>query len=255
MIYPRNAKIGRAHGTAKIHKEFDQIPPLRPIVDTIGSTHYGIGKFLSEVLNPLTRNNYNLKDSFSAADKINAIPKHLLSEGYQFVSFDVKSLFTNVPLKRTVNIILDRIYNKKVINTSLRKSTLKKLILDTCSKVAFSSNGKIYEQTSGVSMGASLGPVLANIIMTELESQVIEKMMADGLIKFYSRHVDDTLLLIKPENIDQILAACNQFDKSLEFIVDKFENCNPHFLDLEIHNNGLSYIPQRYPYRAVHTFP
>ena len=38
-MFPENAKIGRAHGTAKVHKEFTRIPPLRPIVDTIGSTH------------------------------------------------------------------------------------------------------------------------------------------------------------------------------------------------------------------------
>ena len=50
-MFPDNAKIGRAHGTAKVHKEFDRIPPLRPIVDTIGSTHYGVGKFITRLLN------------------------------------------------------------------------------------------------------------------------------------------------------------------------------------------------------------
>ena len=54
MMYPKNAKVGRAHGSAKIHKEFERIPPLRPIIDTIGSTHCGVGKFVSQLLNPLT---------------------------------------------------------------------------------------------------------------------------------------------------------------------------------------------------------
>ena len=82
LLYPKNAKIGRAHGSAKIHKDFERIPPLRPIIDTIGSTHYGVGKFISNMLNPLTLNNYNLKDSFEAADRIESIPKHLYDEGY-----------------------------------------------------------------------------------------------------------------------------------------------------------------------------
>ena len=99
-MYPKNAKIGRAHGSAKVHKEFERIPPLRPIVDTIGSIHYGVGKFISNLLLPLTQNQYHLKDSFSAADKINNIPNHLFDDGYQFVSFDVKSLFTNVPFEQ-----------------------------------------------------------------------------------------------------------------------------------------------------------
>ena len=33
---------------------------------------------------------------------INNIPRHLFQEGHQFISFDVESLFTNVPLKHTV---------------------------------------------------------------------------------------------------------------------------------------------------------
>ena len=146
MMYPKNAKIGRAHGSAKVHKEFVRIPPLRPIVDTIGSTHYGVGKFITSLLNPLTLNGYNLKDSFDAAEKIKTIPDHLYDEGFKLVSFDVKSLFTNVPLKRTIDVILDRVYNKNVISTTLKKRTLKKLILDTCSKTAFMFGGTIYEQ-------------------------------------------------------------------------------------------------------------
>ena len=240
VMYPKNAKIGRAHGSAKVHKEFERIPPLRPIVDTIGSTHYGVGKFITKLLNPLIQNEYHLKDSFDAAERIKNIPDHLYEEGYQLVSFDVKSLFTNVPLGKTIQVILDRVYKEKLITTTLKKRTLKKLILDTCSKTAFLSGGTIYEQIDGVSMGASLGPVLANIIMTELEKTVVDKLIRSGRIKFYARYVDDTLLLVKPEDVDGILREFNSYHKNLEFTVDKFEDCVPHFLDLEIHPDGLS---------------
>ena len=93
------------------------------------------------------------------------------------MSFDVKSLFTNVPLDKTLKIILDRIYKDKIIATSLKQRTLKKLIKDTCSKTAFMFDGVIYEQIDGVSMGAALGPVLANIIMTEMERIVVDKLI------------------------------------------------------------------------------
>ena len=173
-------------------------------------------------------------------EKIRAIPRNLYNEGYVLVSFDVKSLFTNVPLRKTVDVILDRVYREKVITTNLKKRSLKKLILDTCSKTAFSCNNVLYEQIDGVSMGACLGPVLANIIMTELEKSVVDRMMDSGLIKFYARYVDDTLLLVKPGDIDGILNEFNRFHRNLEFTVDKFEDCVPHFLDLEIHPDGLS---------------
>ena len=83
-------------------------------------------------------------------------------------------------------------------------------------------------------MGASLGPVLANIIMIECEKAIGDNLVKEGQIKFYVRYVDDTLLLAKSQDIDKVLKAFNGFDKNLKFTVDKFENETPHFLDLEI---------------------
>ena len=53
---------------------------------------------------------------------------------------------------------------------------MKKLLLDTCLKTAFKFNGVIYEQKDGVCMGSSLGPLLANVIMTDLEEKVIKPL-------------------------------------------------------------------------------
>ena len=88
-------------------------------------------------------------------------------------------------------------------------------------------------------MGASLGPVLANIIMTECEKLVLPKLLKKGKIKFYVRYVDDTLLLVEKSKVKEIQNAFNSFDKNLKFTVDDFQNSNPHFLDLEICPNGL----------------
>ena len=101
-------------------------------------------------------------------------------------------------------------------------------------------DGVIYEQIDGVSMGAALGPVLANIIMTEMEKIVVDKLIENGKIKFYIRYVDDTLLLVKPEDINEILQQFNNYHRNLEFTVDRFEDCVPHFLDLELHPDGIS---------------
>jgi hypothetical protein len=138
-LRPMTAHFGRAHGLPKTHKKFDTLPKFRPIVDTTNTPHYNVGKFLSSLLNPLTLNDHSLSDSFDAVININNIPKHLFQEGYQFISFDVESLFTNIPLSRTDKIILDRIYKDELIATTLKKRTLKKLILDCCNKTAFSS--------------------------------------------------------------------------------------------------------------------
>ena len=183
---------------------------------------------------------YTFKDSFDAANKINQIlPDVHNSDECVFVSLDVVSLFTNVPLKKTVDIILKRIYTGKEITTTLTKRSLKKLISDTCQKTAFSFNGKMYEQTDGVSMGGSLGPVLANIIMTECEKVIVNQLIENSIVKFYIRYADDTLLVLKKKDIDIVLNKFNRFNKNLKFTVDTFENCVSHFMDIEICPSGL----------------
>ena len=76
---------------------------------------------------------------------------------------------------------------------------------DACSKTAFTFNDKIYKQINGVSMGSLLGPLLAKVFMTELEKAIIQKLIDKKFIKFYIRDVNDTLLLVKDEDIVSIL--------------------------------------------------
>ena len=134
-----------------------------------------------------------------------AISLELFNQRYKFISFDVTSLFTNVSLKRAVNIILKQLYADKVIPTTLQKLTMKKFILHACTKTAFSFNSKFYKQIDGVSMGSPLGPMLANIIMTALESTIVKGLVDKSIVKLSMRYVDDTLLLVKNEDINHIL--------------------------------------------------
>ena len=64
-------------------------------------------------------------------------------------------------------------------------------------------------------MGSSLGPVMANIIMTELEDKVIKPLINNGIIKFYSHYIDDTLLVVKPQDVSCVHKLLNSFDKKL----------------------------------------
>ena len=97
----------------------------------------------------------------------------------------------------------------------------------------------MYEQLDGVSMGGSLGPVLANIIMTQCEKVIVDKLIEDGIIKFYIRYVDDTILVIERTDISCVLNKFNSFHDNFKFTIDTFENCVPYFLDIEICPNGF----------------
>ena len=67
-------------------------------------------------------------------------------------------------------------------------------------------------------MGGSLGPVLANIIMTECEKVIVDMLMKEKVIMFYTRYVGNTLL---------------------KFTIYTFENSVSHLPDIEICPNGL----------------
>ena len=55
LMRPKYAQFGRIHGLPKIHKDYQDKPLFRPIVDTTSTPHYGIAKYLSSLFNPLTR--------------------------------------------------------------------------------------------------------------------------------------------------------------------------------------------------------
>ena len=71
----------------------------------------------------------------------------------------------------------DKVHNNKLINTNLKKATVKKLLLDSSTKTASSFDNVLYELYGGVSMGTSLEPVLANIILTEFENVIVKPLI------------------------------------------------------------------------------
>ena len=112
---PKLAQIGVARGLPKTYKKCEVLPPFRPIADTANTLYYDIAKFLANLLNGLTLNDFTVNDSFDDANKVQEIPKKLFDSGYKFVSFDIKSLFTNEPLAKTIDIILKLVYSEKLV--------------------------------------------------------------------------------------------------------------------------------------------
>ena len=92
------------------------------------------------------------------------------------VSFDVQSLFTNVPLDLTIDIILKKVYNNKEMDTKINKNEMKNLLLLCTKHAQFTFNNEIYIQSDGVAMGSPLGPILAGIFMVDLERTVVPKL-------------------------------------------------------------------------------
>ena len=129
-----------------------------------------MAKYLAKLLFPLRQTEYTIKytKQFIEQIRMKQVP-----DGYKIVSFDVNSLFTNVPLAKTIEITLERIYERKEINSSITKKEMKQPLMMCTKNVHFSYDNTVYQQNDGVVMGSPLGPVLSVIFMVELENSLV----------------------------------------------------------------------------------
>ena len=113
------------------------------------------------------------------------------------MSYDVSSLFTNVPLDETIKILADRAFSNNWFNSKYDLNISKQDLIDLLSVATkgqlFQFNGSLYELINGVAMGSPLGPLLANVFMSSIE----EKLDVEGkLPPYYRRYVDDTFTVM-----------------------------------------------------------
>ena len=150
------------------------------------------------------------------------------------ISFDVESLFTNVPLHETIKIILDQIYSKNAINTSIPESDMRTLLTLFAANSCFTIGDKIYAQIDGVAMGSPLGPVSANIFLAIYEQRLHKNNKIQGLIKWY-QYVDDILaIFVTKPDMDTTLLELNSLHDNLKFTSECEKDGNFHFLDVNI---------------------
>ena len=109
------------YGSCKVHKIYvDGCPPFRPILSPLQTSTYKLEKYLVPILEQLTTNKYTVKDSFNFATGI------VEQDSSNFMgSLDIDSLFTNIPLKETIEICNKNLFKNNEIVDGLKKSEFK----------------------------------------------------------------------------------------------------------------------------------
>ena len=107
-LWPVSSFFGILYGLEKVHKQpVNNCPPFRPILSAIGTPTYNIAKFLVPILKPLTTDDNTLKDTLEfSCDILNQNPNLFME------SLDVDSLFTNIRLDETTNIIIEKLFSE-----------------------------------------------------------------------------------------------------------------------------------------------
>lgn len=160
-LFASGSVPGILYGLPKIHKDG---VPLRPIISAINTSTYNLSKFLIKLITPFTTNEFSVNNSSLLVNQLQSLD---LPNNFVMASFDVQSLFTNVPLLETTNIILDKYHPNDFYG--LDRNTVNKLLTIATSESVFMFNKVLYNQTDGIAMGSPLGPVYANAFMCEKE--------------------------------------------------------------------------------------
>ena len=188
-------------------------------------------------------------------------------------SLDVESLFTNVPVDRTIGFILEEVYPEGAAPKIDIPKTLLKSLLELCTKEApfVAPDGRMYKQVDGVAMGSPLGVLFANFFMGRVERDAFSTSQKPTI---YARYVDDIFVLAKDVAEVQQLQQHLQEISGLHFTVELSSEGRLPFLDVlvnqlpEVFNtevyckptnpglclNGRSECPDRYKRSTISAY-
>jgi len=88
----------------------------------------------------------------------------------------------------------------------------------------------IYRQTFGTFMGFSMSPVIAAIVLQDLEKKALNNINLK--LSFYYRYVNDIIMAAPSDHSTNILNVFNSFHNRLQFIIEFENNRYISFLDL-----------------------
>lgn len=146
-----------------------------------------------ELLAPTTASNgLSVKNS---QELISIIQNHRIADDEMMVSFDVVSLFTNVPKQLDVEVDAGRLGHDDAFGerTSSLVDDISRLLRFCLNQFHFISNGASYRQIEGFPMGSPVSVTTANLVITSFEEKALSSVSFP--VKPYRRYVDDTFTI------------------------------------------------------------
>ena len=183
-----------------------------------------------------------IKDSFTFAEFMQNL--NIKDKTSFMCSFDISSLFTNVPLNETIKICANALYRSELNSPPFPEEVFIELMETATRTVEFSFNNEMYQQKDGVAMGSPLGPPLANIFVGFHEERLFDCDQKPGV---YFRYVDDTYTIFKTEaECDTFLKRLNGLHTALHFTFAKEENNSLPFLDALVEKSDTGFLTSVY---------
>ena len=145
QLKPRGSQAPRLYGLAKVHKANT---PVRPIVSFPGSAYHNVAKQVAYWLSLVPECKIN-----SSTETVNKLIKNTqLNDDECLISFDVTSLYTNVPVKEAIEVCCDLQF--KHFDMPIDKETFITLATISSCDVVFDTHDGFYKQVDGLAMGS-----------------------------------------------------------------------------------------------------
>ena len=202
-MQPDTNQPARLYRTAKTHK-FETLEDItvvhlkfRPIIDQTGTFTYNVAKDISDYLRPLCKNEYSINDTQKLIHK-HVIFNSTFQDDEEDVSYDVESLFTNIPIEETINYSIEQIYVHKKLTPICSKPILRRVLIKLATECTFKLNSRFLKQVDDCTMGGPLSVTFSDNYMVKMEKDIVipSNIVIPSTI-FYCRFVDDICSRLK----------------------------------------------------------
>ena len=214
----------------KIHKS-----PItgRPITNAKGNIFQPISKILSRKLQTLLDKEHTiLRNSMQLIIDMEDY-KSNITKDTDIVTFDIEALYPSIPLHILMISIQWYLHRHGIDNqiTNIIMEITKLIINNTY----INYNNTIFKQISGVAMGNSLSPTLANVFMLFIELQAYPQLLLDNNI-LYRRYLDDIFIMghIDKEQIIKNINVATDISESHIKYKTSMTGKTVNFLDINI---------------------
>ena len=156
-----------------------------------------------------------------------------LQDDREDVSYNVESLFINIPIKETINYIIEQIYVHKKLTPICLKLVFRRLLIKLATECTFKFNNRFLTQVDDCTMGGPLSVTFSHLYMFKMENDVVIPSKAI----FYHRFVDDIYSRWKLGDI-VLLDRLSSNHRNIKLIIE----VNPSkFLDTKLTNIDGTY--------------
>ena len=183
-------------------------------------------------MKPLSCNQYTVKDTFEYVNEVQSLE---INRGDILVSYDVTSLFTNVPLNETIQILADKAFHDNWFNTTHELNLSRDQLIELLNAATKTNSFSSMEIFTSKLMASQWDLFLVLCSPTSLCAPL--KINLIKMPSYYRRFVDDTFTIMPDIASARIfLDTQNHCHPSAKFTKEVERNASLPFIGVELLN-------------------